>query len=150
MCVVQRLYDLFRMRRAGRETRRYSRILMAAAFFWAFAAAEGQQSDRCAKLKALKLSGVEITKTELVTAGRIIPPAYPGAASIGPLPAHCRVDGIINQRKGVNGEEFGIGFAVALPEKEAWNGDFMFLTRASSCPKHHFRISAVSRHSETI
>jgi Tannase and feruloyl esterase len=96
---------------------------MAAAFFWAFAAAEGQQSDRCAELKPLKLSGVEITKAELVTAGTIIPPPYSGTTSIGPLPAHCRVDGIINQRKGLNGEQFGIGFAVALPEKEAWNGD---------------------------
>ena len=32
---------------------------------------------------------------------------------------------MINRRKGVDGEEFGIGFAVALPEGEAWNGDFM-------------------------
>jgi hypothetical protein len=35
------------------------------------------------------------------------------------------VDGIINRRKGAVGEEFGIGFALALPEKDAWNGDFM-------------------------
>ena len=104
------------MRRTGRETRRYSRILIAAAFFCSFAAAEAQQSDRCAELKSLKLSAVEITKAELVAAGTTIPPPYPGAPSIGPLPAHCRVDGIINQRKGVDGEEFGIGFAIALPE----------------------------------
>ena len=32
---------------------------------------------------------------------------------------------MINRRKGVGGEEFGIGFAVSLPAKEAWNGDFM-------------------------
>ncbi|MBV8674976.1 MAG: tannase/feruloyl esterase family alpha/beta hydrolase [Acidobacteriaceae bacterium] len=41
------------------------------------------------------------------------------------MPSHCRVDGIIDRRKGVGGEEFGIGFALALPEREAWNGDFM-------------------------
>jgi feruloyl esterase len=41
------------------------------------------------------------------------------------LPAHCRVDGVIHRRKGVGGEEFGIRFAVALPDREAWNGDFM-------------------------
>jgi hypothetical protein len=41
------------------------------------------------------------------------------------LPAHCRVDGVIHRRKGVGGEEFGIGFALALPEQTAWNGDFM-------------------------
>jgi hypothetical protein len=50
---------------------------------------------------------------------------YSGARSSGPLPAHCRVDGVINRRKGAGGEEFGIGFALALPEKEAWNGDFL-------------------------
>ena len=41
------------------------------------------------------------------------------------LPAHCRVDGVINRRKGAEGQEFGIGFALALPEADAWNGDFM-------------------------
>jgi hypothetical protein len=35
------------------------------------------------------------------------------------------VDGVINRRKGVDGEEFGIAFALALPEAAAWNGDFM-------------------------
>ncbi|MGB7763091.1 MAG: tannase/feruloyl esterase family alpha/beta hydrolase, partial [Bryobacteraceae bacterium] len=35
------------------------------------------------------------------------------------------MDGVINRRKGAGGEEFGIGFALALPEKEAWNGDFV-------------------------
>lgn len=113
------------MRCSRRQTIGYSRIVLAAAFFWAFAAAEGQQSDRCAELKGLKLGGVEITKAEPVVEGTTIPSPYPGAPSIGPLPAHCRVDGIINRRKGVDGEEFGIGFALALPEKEAWNGDFM-------------------------
>ncbi len=103
----------------------YLRMLLAAAFFWAFATAEAQQPDRCAELTGLKISGIEITKAEPIAAGKTIPPPYPGAPSIGPLPAHCRVDGIINQRKGVDGEEFGIGFALALPESEAWNGDFM-------------------------
>jgi feruloyl esterase len=55
----------------------------------------------------------------------MIPPAYPGAESLGALPAHCRVDGVINRRKGADGIEFGIGFALALPEQTAWNGDFM-------------------------
>jgi feruloyl esterase len=35
------------------------------------------------------------------------------------------VDGVINRRKGADGEEYGIGFALALPEAAAWNGDFM-------------------------
>ena len=31
----------------------------------------------------------------------------------------------MHRRKGAGGEEFGIGFAVALPDKDAWNGDFV-------------------------
>jgi feruloyl esterase len=89
-------------------------------------AARAQSSgDPCADLTGLKLPAVEITKSELVPAGTMVPPPYPGAPSIGPLPAHCRVDGVINRRKGIDGQEFGIGFAIALPERTAWNGDFM-------------------------
>ncbi len=39
------------------------------------------------------------------------------------LPAYCRVEGVINRRKGVGGEEFGIQFALAMPDP--WNGDFL-------------------------
>lgn len=88
-------------------------------------AACAQSTDPCADLAALKMEGVEITKTEIVPAGKTIPPPYPGASAIGPLPVHCRVDGVINRRKGVGGEEFGIGFSIALPDRAAWNGDFM-------------------------
>ncbi len=105
---------------------KYQKVAMpTAAFFCAFAAAQAQRLDGCSELTRLQLSGVEITKTELIASGKTIPPAYPGSPSIGPLPAHCRVDGIINPRKGVDGQEFGIGFAIALPEQAAWNGDFM-------------------------
>ena len=82
-------------------------------------------SSACAGLADLKLTGIEITQAEIIPAGTIVPPPYPGAPSIGPLPAHCYVGGIINRRKGVDGQEFGIGFAVALPQPEVWNGDFM-------------------------
>ena len=98
---------------------------VTAALFFALAAARGQKLDSCAELARLQLSGVEITKAELIAAGKTIPPPYPGAPSIGPLPEHCRVDGVINRRKGVDGQEFGIGFAIALPDQGAWNGDFM-------------------------
>ena len=88
-------------------------------------AARAQSADACGDLTHFKLQAVEITKSELVPAGTTVPPPYPGAPSIGPLPAHCRVDGVINRRKGIDGQEFGIGFAVALPQPDAWNGDFM-------------------------
>jgi feruloyl esterase len=37
------------------------------------------------------------------------------------LPRRC----VIHRRKGIDGEEFGIEFALALPARPAWNGDFM-------------------------
>jgi hypothetical protein len=103
-----------------------SRLLpLVMALCGAFVASKAQSADQCADLAMLKLDGVEVTKAALVPAGTSIPPPYPGAPAIGPLPAHCRVDGVINRRKGVGGEEFGIGFALALPERDAWDGDFM-------------------------
>jgi len=101
-------------------------LLLLAMFSWCCAAAaQVVPTNSCADLSNLKIDGVEITKAAAVPAGTTIPAPYPGAPGVGPLPAHCRVDGVIHRRKGVDGEEFGIGFAVALPEKDAWNGDFM-------------------------
>ncbi|MGP8174620.1 MAG: tannase/feruloyl esterase family alpha/beta hydrolase [Terracidiphilus sp.] len=91
----------------------------------AAATAQSASMVSCANLANLKIEGVEITKAAPVPAGTTLPPIFPGAPSSGPLPAHCRVDGVIHRRKGAGGEEFGIGFALALPEKDAWNGDFM-------------------------
>jgi Tannase and feruloyl esterase len=99
--------------------------LLLLAFCGSFVASRAEQPNACADLANLKIDNVEITKSAAVPAGVTVPPPYPGAPGIGPLTAHCRIDGVINRRKGVDGEEFGIGFAVALPEKNAWNGDFM-------------------------
>ena len=85
--------------------------------------ARPQAGPSCADLANLKLDGVEITNAVSVPAGAAVPASYPHYG--GMLPAHCRVEGVIHRRKGVGSEEFGIGFAVALPGKDAWNGDFM-------------------------
>jgi len=103
---------------------KYARsLVVVAAFCSTFCAMKAQAATSCAGLTSLKIDGVEITKAESIAAGAMIPVPYAG--TIGPLPAHCRVDGVTHRRKGVGGEEFGIGFALALPEKDAWNGDFM-------------------------
>jgi len=85
-------------------------------------AAWAETANSCANLTAFKAPGVEITKAELVPYGTTVPNLYsPGHSA--PIPAHCRVEGVINRRTGVGGEEFGINFALAMPEK--WNGDFL-------------------------
>lgn len=103
-----------------------SRILIfVIAASCATAVTQQRPASSCENLANLKTDGVEITKAAAVPAGTTVPPVFPGAPSSGPLPAHCRVDGVINRRKGADGEEFGIAFALALPEAAAWNGDFM-------------------------
>ena len=105
--------------------RQFSILIFLMVDCCAVAMAQSESTVSCANLASLKIDGAEITKAAPVPAGSTIPPMYPGAPSLGPLPAHCRVDGVINRRKGASGEEFGIRFALALPEKNAWNGDFM-------------------------
>jgi hypothetical protein len=87
-----------------------------------------QQPNSCASLANFKAPKVEITKAAAIAAGTT--ENVPWAGQIGPLPAYCRVEGVINRRTGVAGEEFGITFALAMPEK--WNGDFLMQGGAGS------------------
>ena len=105
------------------QTRLLSVVITA---FCASGLTHAGPADACASLAGLHLDGVEITKAARIQAGAAIPPPLPGAPSYkGVVPAHCRMDGVINRRKGAEAQEFGIGFALALPEADAWNGDFM-------------------------
>jgi feruloyl esterase len=81
-----------------------------------------QPADSCAGLMKFKSPSVEITKATPVAAGTTEPNPY-GPGHSAPLPAYCRVEGVINRRTGVGGEEFGINFALAMPEH--WNGNFL-------------------------
>lgn len=98
-------------------------LVLISATFLGVAATQAQSASACADLAHVQLDGVEITKTAFVPAGAMVPVMYAG--TIGPLPEHCRVDGVIDRRKGVDGVEYGIGFGLALPSKDLWNGDFM-------------------------
>jgi pimeloyl-ACP methyl ester carboxylesterase len=42
------------------------------------------------------------------------------------LPGHCQVQGIINERTGTDGFQYGDMFEVRLPTPADWNGRFMF------------------------
>jgi feruloyl esterase len=69
-----------------------------------------------------KLPNVEITKAAPISAGSTESIPWTQSRS-APLPAYCRVEGVINRRTGIDGEEFGITFALAMPDK--WNSDFL-------------------------
>lgn len=64
-----------------------------------------------------------LTGFALPTLKVVIREAQPIAAT-AEVPAHCRADGMINERMGVDGKRYGIGFAVALPDD--WNSRFLF------------------------
>ena len=86
-------------------------------------------AKKCSDLVNLKVEGVnlEITKTEAVPTippGTVRPmPFLPDTIGV-PIPSYCRADGMIDQRTGVDGGTYGIGFAIALPDN--WNGRFLF------------------------
>jgi len=77
-------------------------------------------ADPCAALATLELPGYTLSD---VKAQHVPPGPAPGAPGAPPgamLPAHCRVDAVIDRRTGLDGKPYGIGFAVALPDD--WNG----------------------------
>ncbi len=85
-------------------------------------------AGRCQALTASRWPGVEITRAKL------IPPAAAGTVPVNPftqykvptaLPEYCRVEGVIDRRKGAAGVEYGIGFALLLPAN--WNGRLLFM-----------------------
>ncbi|WP_218510705.1 tannase/feruloyl esterase family alpha/beta hydrolase [Variovorax sp. dw_308] len=80
----------------------------------------------CAQLAATALPGTRITLTESVAAGSIqltgVQPGTPGSQA--PVPAHCHVQGNINERTGIDGKRYAIGFDLRLPVQ--WNGRFFF------------------------
>jgi feruloyl esterase len=86
------------------------------------ASAFAEQKDSCTTLRDVKVPGVEITKATQVDAGSTEPIPWNQSRS-APLPAYCRVEGVLHRRTGVGGEEFGITFALAMPDQ--WNGDFL-------------------------
>ena len=92
-------------------------IVTVIAFGWANPASAASAASSCAALTKFTIPGhrVVIREAKEVAASQGVSPA---------IPAHCRVDGVIDERVGRDGKPYGIGFAVALPAQ--WNGRFLF------------------------
>jgi hypothetical protein len=87
-------------------------VVVSASSAWA------QEPNSCARLTNCKAENVEITKAAVIAAGTT--EAIPwNETRTARLPAYCRVEGVMNRRTGVDGEEFGITFALAMPDQ--WN-----------------------------
>ncbi|HEY4363061.1 MAG TPA: tannase/feruloyl esterase family alpha/beta hydrolase [Bryobacteraceae bacterium] len=91
-------------------------------FLLTAAAAFAQPTNKCADLANFKTPGakLEITSANKVPQGQ----ARGGRGAAGPmLPAHCRVNGILDQRTGADGKTYGIRFAIAMPDN--WTGQYL-------------------------
>ncbi|SFP61803.1 feruloyl esterase [Variovorax sp. OK605] len=80
----------------------------------------------CAGLASAVPAGTRLTLSESVPAGEIqltgVQPGAPGSKA--PVPAHCHVQGKIDERTGIDGKPYAIGFDLRMPT--AWNGRFFF------------------------
>ena len=111
---------------SGKSIAYVSAMLASVAFVQAPAAAQ-DAAGRCAALQSHDFgSDVKITSAVLVPVGpskASPPPGEPPMTLV--LPAHCRVEGVINERTGAGGKRYGIGFALAMPQD--WSGRFLLM-----------------------
>lgn len=105
-----------------RNNRRLIAILISVMSLAGTTLAQSNGPDCAAMMKA-QIPGVTIQKAEQI-------PVQPAGSALSfgmmpmrlqvAMPSYCRVEGIVDARKGVNGVDYGIGFAVALPAN--WAG----------------------------
>jgi feruloyl esterase len=82
-----------------------------------------QSNSKCSDMAKFRSPGValEISRAEIVPAGRA--QGARGGPSGPALPAHCRIDGMMDRRTGTDGKTYGVRFAIALPEN--WTGQYL-------------------------
>ena len=97
--------------------RHYTRAILVAGLILAIVA-EANAAESCAALTKFTMPGHGL----VIRQAREVAASAPDATPV--VPAHCRVDGVIDARVGRDGKPYAIGFAVALPAK--WNGQFLF------------------------
>lgn len=98
-------------------------LAFAAGLIAAPGMAQGSGADRCAAMANDRPGDdVRITSAAHVAAAG---PAFvdPNGWPVAGLPAYCRVEGVVNARKGAGGKDYGIHFAIALPDQ--WSGRFL-------------------------
>jgi feruloyl esterase len=85
-------------------------------------AAPASTANACTNAAAaLAMPGVRITEAEAIAGNTVRPPG----TTTGPLlAAHCRIQGRMNERMGVDGKPYHIGFEMRLPAD--WNGRLLY------------------------
>ena len=107
----------------SRLQRPRTRLLVTAALAAAVSGCGGGGSTAllaCSDISttALALNGLKVSSAVNVAA------KTNGATAADNYPAHCQVQGTINERTGIDGKPYAIGYEVRLPA--AWNGKFFY------------------------
>jgi feruloyl esterase len=97
-------------------------VAVAAAVVGFGAVTVNAQAQNCAGLKNLAIADATIASADAIPAGSKA--ASMMGPPIGPLPAFCKVVGVIRDRTGADGKHYGVRFEVRLPAN--WNGKFFF------------------------
>jgi len=90
-------------------------------------AAEEKRSavSACRALAKLQIDNAKITSSEMVAAATPLEMrGFPAPIVFKSLPAHCRVEGIINQHQGKDGKQYGDRFELRMPSD--WKGRLLF------------------------
>jgi len=108
-------------------TRLTAVALASAAMIPSAAHAQGGNAARQCAAFARESFGAEvkITRANFVPAGTPMAQEPNAPPATDTLPAHCRVEGVINERTGADGKTYGIGFTIALPQQ--WAGRFLLM-----------------------
>lgn len=88
------------------------------------AAVPAQMTASCTDLATkFNYAQLRITSSTAVAAGAVALSGAPNAPKTAyEAPAHCLVKGVMDERKGVDGKDYAIGFEMRLPTQ--WNGRF--------------------------
>ncbi|MEP6961677.1 MAG: tannase/feruloyl esterase family alpha/beta hydrolase [Acidobacteriota bacterium] len=86
------------------------------------AATNAAAADPCSALRQIDSARFANPRTQITSAAKNAAGAAKGKAPAAP--EHCEVLGKINERGGVNGQQYAIRFHLRLPV--AWNGNFFF------------------------
>jgi feruloyl esterase len=104
------------LRHIHRDVVRHAHAIVATLII--AAVSQANAAETCAALVKFTMPGHHV----VIRDAREVAASAPGATPA--VPAHCRVDGVIDERVGRDGKSYGIGFAVSLPVN--WNRQFLF------------------------
>jgi len=100
-----------------------TRKLLLAAILMVPGAVMAQGNAQCEAMTGFTLRGYDVKVTSAQwSANRTVRGPFGGPGT--ELPPHCHVEGVIDQRTGVDDVEYGIRFAVNMPDD--WNGRYLF------------------------